>query len=150
MRPTPANEKPETDYTIGDAAVASGLSVKKIRHYESLGLIAKATRSNGNYRVYSQNEVHTLRFVHRARGLGFSLLEIETLLGLWKSKRRSSQQVKELANKHIAELDTKIEELRSMRAALAALAHNCHGDHRPDCPILDDLSGRSENRIERN
>lgn len=128
-------------FTIGEAAEVSGLSAKMIRHYESLSLIAKANRSMGNYRVYSENDVHTLRFIKRARSLGFSLTEIETLLALWRSKRRSSQQIKAMAGKHIAELDKKIAEMQSMRNALAQLAQHCHGDDRPECPILDDLSG---------
>jgi DNA-binding transcriptional MerR regulator len=93
----------------------------------------------GDYRVYTAAEIHTLRFVRRARGLGFSMHEIETLLGLWRNQRRASGDVKRLASKHIAELDSKIEELQSMRATLADLAAHCHGDERPDCPILDDL-----------
>ena len=84
-------------------------------------------------------EIHALRFIRRARGLGFSMHEIETLLGLWRDQRRASKEVKRLALKHVAELDSKIEELQSMRAVLAELAAHCHGDSRPDCPILDDL-----------
>jgi Cu(I)-responsive transcriptional regulator len=131
-------------FNIGAAAEASGLSAKMIRHYESLSLISRAGRSPSNYRVYSENDIHTLRFIKRARGLGFSLTEVETLLGLWRSKRRSSQQVKQLADKHIAELDQKIAELQSMRKALSQLAHHCHGDEKPECPILDDLSSGVE------
>jgi MerR family copper efflux transcriptional regulator len=126
-------------YSIGRAAEISGVTPKMIRHYESLGLIPKAARTLGDYRVYSAAEVHTLRFIRRARGLGFSMEEISELLSLWRNQRRASAHVKRLAMSHIAELDAKIEELRSMRAALAELAHHCRGDQRPDCPILDDL-----------
>lgn len=126
-------------YSIGRAAKLSGVTPKMIRHYEALGLIPKAARTLGDYRVYSTAEVHTLRFVRRARALGFSMAEIDKLLGLWRNQRRASSEVKRLALKHVAELDAKIEELHSMRDALADLAAHCHGDQRPDCPILDDL-----------
>lgn len=126
-------------YSIGRAAELSGVTPKMIRHYESLGLIPKAARTLGDYRVYSAAEVHTLRFIRRARSLGFSMQEIGGLLGLWRNQRRASAEVKRLAQKHIAELDSRIEELRSMRATLADLAAHCHGDQRPECPILDDL-----------
>lgn len=126
-------------YSIGRAAELSGVTAKMIRHYESLGLIPKAERTLGDYRVYSAAEVHALRFIRRARTLGFSTHEIDTLLGLWRNQRRASGEVKRLAVKHIAELDAKIAELHSMRDALADLVSHCHGDQRPDCPILDDL-----------
>ncbi|MBL8266243.1 Cu(I)-responsive transcriptional regulator [Steroidobacter sp.] len=128
-------------YSIGKAAELSGITPKMIRHYEALELIPKAARTVGDYRVYSAADVHTLRFIRRARGLGFAMDEIGTLLGLWRNQRRASEQVKRLALKHVADLDTKIAELQSMRAALAELAHHCHGDSRPDCPILADLAG---------
>ena len=127
-------------YSIGRAAEISGVTSKMIRHYESLGLIPKAARTLGDYRVYTESEIHALRFIRRARGLGFSMSEIGDLLGLWRNQRRASKEVKRLALKHVAELDSKIEELQSMRTALAELAAHCHGDGRPDCPILDDLS----------
>ncbi|MGH8174818.1 MAG: Cu(I)-responsive transcriptional regulator [Steroidobacter sp.] len=126
-------------YSIGRAAEITGVTAKMIRHYESLGLIPRANRTLGDYRVYSANDLHALRFVRRARNLGFSMKEIEGLLGLWRNQRRASRQVKRLALEHIAELDCKIEELQSMRAALSDLVAHCHGDARPDCPILDDL-----------
>lgn len=128
-------------YSIGKAAELSGITPKMIRHYESLQLIPKAARTAGDYRVYTQADIHTLRFIRRARRLGFSMDEIGTLLGLWRNQRRASGQVKRLATKHIAELDSKITELQSMRAALAELAEHCHGDARPECPILADLAG---------
>lgn len=126
-------------YSIGRAAELSGVTPKMIRHYESLGLIPRARRTLGDYRVYTAGEVHTLRFVRRARSFGFSMQEITGLLGLWRNQRRASADVKRLALEHVAELDSKIEELRSMRNALAELATQCRGDRRPDCPILHDL-----------
>ncbi|HEY5761165.1 MAG TPA: Cu(I)-responsive transcriptional regulator [Steroidobacter sp.] len=128
-------------YSIGKAAELSGITPKMIRHYESLELIPKAARTIGDYRVYSAADIHTLRFIRRSRGLGFSMEEIGTLLGLWRNQRRASEQVKRLAIKHIADLDEKIADLQSMRAALAELAEHCHGDGRPECPILSDLAG---------
>lgn len=125
---------------IGEAAQASGVSAKMIRYYESIGLITKAARTAGGYRSYTQNDVHTLRFVRRARDLGFPLEEIELLLGLWRDRSRAAADVKAVAERHIAALETKIGELESMRGALRHLLHNCHGDQRPDCPILDDLA----------
>jgi len=125
---------------IGAAAQASGVSAKMIRHYESLGLLPAAGRTVAGYRIYRETDVHTLRFVRRARDLGFSMKEIGTLLGLWSKQRRASADVKRLAQRHVAELDGKIAALQSMRATLQDLAHHCHGDLRPDCPILDDLA----------
>ena len=128
-----------THQNIGRAAKESGVSVKMIRHYEAIGLLPKAARTAANYRVYGPNEVHTLRFIKRARTLGFSTEDIEELLGLWKNKSRSSAAVKKLAAKHIDELKTRLAELQSMVDSLEHLARHCHGDHRPECPILDDL-----------
>lgn len=127
-------------YTIGQAAKVTGITPKMIRHYEALRLIPPAARTVGDYRVYSENDLHTLRFIRRARALGFSMKEIENLLGLWRNQRRASSEVKRLALKHIAELDEKIEELKAMRGTLAELAKHCHGDARPECPILQDLA----------
>ena len=126
---------------IGEAAKASGVSAKMIRHYEDSGLIPKTRRTVSGYRMYGENEVHMLRFIRRARDLGFSLAEIKTLLGLWANRRRASADVKKLANQHVAELDAKIAEMQAMRRTLLELARHCHGDDRPDCPILDDLAG---------
>ena len=125
---------------IGQASKASGVSVKMIRHYEEIGLMPKVARSFGNYRVYAQNDVHVLRFIRRARGLGFSTPEIKDLLGLWRNRSRSSEAVKRIAGRHIAELKSKIGELNAMVQTLEHLARHCHGDHRPECPILDDLA----------
>jgi MerR family copper efflux transcriptional regulator len=125
---------------IGEASAASGVHAKMIRHYESLGLIPKARRTDAGYRVYDSKDIHTLKFVKRARDLGFSMVEIKKLLGLWKNRSRTSSEVKRLASHHIEELDQKISELKLMRDALKHLTSNCHGDDRPTCPILDKLS----------
>ena len=128
---------------IGRASKASGVSVKMIRHYESIGLLPKVARTFANYRVYRESDVHTLRFIRRARALGFSMDDIQELLSLWQNKSRSSASVKKIAGKHVDELKRKIEELKGMVDTLAYLTKHCHGDHRPDCPILDDLSNRA-------
>ena len=127
---------------IGRASKASGVSVKMIRHYEAIGLLPKVARTFANYRVYRESDVHTLRFIRRARALGFSMDDIQELLGLWQNRSRSSASVKKIAGKHVAELNDKITELKAMVDTLEHLAKHCHGDHRPDCPILDDLSKR--------
>jgi Cu(I)-responsive transcriptional regulator len=125
---------------IGDAARHSGVSAKMIRHYEGIGLIPKAARTYSGYRTYTANDVHTLRFVRQARNLGFSIKQIERLLGLWRNQRRPSSKVKALALEHVEELDQRIAELQEMKRTLQALAAHCHGDDRPDCPILDGLA----------
>lgn len=125
---------------IGSAARASGVSVKMIRHYESIGLLKKVARTQSNYRLYSDNEVHTLRFIKRARMLGFSIEDIRELLSLWQNKGRSSAAVKKVAARHMAGLRKRIEEMQAMVATLEHLTQHCHGDHRPDCPILEDLA----------
>jgi MerR family copper efflux transcriptional regulator len=125
---------------IGRASKASGVSQKMIRHYEAIGLTTKAARTQANYRLYGPNDVHTLRFIARARSLGFSTGDIKELVGLWRNKSRSSSSVKKVAGKHVDELKRKIAELKSMVDTLEHLTHNCHGDHRPECPILDDLA----------
>jgi MerR family transcriptional regulator, copper efflux regulator len=130
------------DYTIGEAARASGVTAKAIRYYESAGLLPRAPRTAGNYRSYDQRAVETLRFVHRARDLGFSMESIQRLLSLWNDRSRKSADVKALAAAHLADLDAKILALKGMRSTIAKLAQSCHGDHRPDCPILDDLARR--------
>jgi Cu(I)-responsive transcriptional regulator len=129
---------------IGQAAEASGVSAKMIRHYEAIGLMAKARRTDSGYRIYDGNDVHTLRFVRRGRALGFSMKEIAQLLGLWRNRRRASGDVRRVAQQHIAELDQKIAELQAMRRTLHQLVQHCHGDRRPECPILDDLSGEAQ------
>jgi Cu(I)-responsive transcriptional regulator len=124
---------------IGEAAKASGVSAKMIRHYEDTGLVPKAGRTQAGYRIYGADEVHGLRFVRRARDLGFSLAEIKALLALWGNRRRASADVKRLALRHVEDLDRRIAEMQAMRRTLAGLARDCHGDGRPECPILDDL-----------
>ena len=136
-------------YTIGQAACATAVTPKMIRHYEALNLIPRAVRTSGDYRVYTEKDLHTLRFIKRARALGFSMTEIEGLLGLWRNQRRASAEVKRLALKHIAELDEKIREMKSMRDVLGQLASQCHGDARPDCPILQDLASLHSPEAER-
>ncbi|MBI2212631.1 MAG: Cu(I)-responsive transcriptional regulator [Acidobacteria bacterium] len=126
-------------FNIGQASEASGVSAKMIRHYESIGLLPPAERTFSNYRVYSQNAVHTLQFVRRARDLGFSMKQIHELLGLWLH-RRPSRDVRKIALEHVKELTTKIEEMAAMKRTLENLAAHCHGDDRPECPILDDLA----------
>ncbi len=125
---------------IGEVSKASGVTSKMIRHYEELGIIPKASRSFSGYRTYSDKDVHILRFVKRARTLGFGMNEIKQLVSLWRNKTRSSADVKRLTMKHIEELETKIHELTTMVKSLKSLSHNCHGDSRPDCPILEDLA----------
>jgi Cu(I)-responsive transcriptional regulator len=128
---------------IGRASKASGVSVKMIRHYEAIGLLPKVARTFANYRVYRESDVHTLRFIRRARALGFSMNDIQELLGLWQNKSRSSASVKKIAGKHVDELNRKIAELQAMVGTLEHLTQHCQGNHRPDCPILDDLSKRA-------
>ncbi len=126
---------------IGEAARASGISAKMLRHYESVGLLSAPARSAAGYRQYGERDVHVLRFIRHARDLGFSIAQIGELVGLWQNRRRSSRQVKTLAQAHIDALDRKVRELQAMKATLEHLAHCCHGDERPDCPILDSLAG---------
>lgn len=125
---------------IGDAARASGLPPKTIRYYEEIGLVRSDRRDN-NYRDYSDTALHNLRFLQRARALGFSIEECRQLLSLYADKHRASADVRRLAAEHIGEIDEKIVELKAMRKTLSTLVHACHGDDRPDCPILEDLAG---------
>ena len=125
---------------IGAAAKASGVSAKMIRYYESIALIPPGRRSEAGYRIYGDNDLHTLRFVKRARLLGFSLEQIRDLLSLWQNKERASADVKTIAIGHVTELNQRIAELTEMRDTLQTLASCCHGDHRPDCPILQNLA----------
>jgi MerR family transcriptional regulator, copper efflux regulator len=128
---------------IGQAAEATGVSAKRIRYYEQVGLLEPAQRSDAGYRVYEDRDLHTLRFIQRARRLGFSLAQVSELLKLWHDQGRSSGQVKAVAMKHIDELHSKIDELQSMVDTLTHLANRCDGGARPDCPILSELQ-RSE------
>jgi MerR family transcriptional regulator, copper efflux regulator len=126
---------------IGQAATASGVSAKMVRYYESVGLLPRAARKGSGYRDYDEKDVHRLRFVRRARDFGFSMAEIGELLALWQDRGRSSKDVKQIALAHVADLDEKIRHLTEMRDTLKHLAHCCHGDNRPDCPILTGLEG---------
>jgi MerR family transcriptional regulator, copper efflux regulator len=125
---------------IGEAARASGVTAKMIRYYESVGLLNPVGRTTSGYRVYGHQEVHALRFVRQARRLGFLVDDIRKLLALWQDRSRASAEVKSIAMEHVAELDRRIAELTDMRDTLSHLAHHCHGDERPDCPILDRLA----------
>lgn len=124
---------------IGEVAKLSEVNSKSIRRYEELGIMPKVGRSMAGYRQYSMNDVHILRFVKRARELGFSMKDIKQLVSLWKNKNRPSSQVKSIAKKHVDELEKKLEEIQSMLTTLNRLVKTCHGDNRPDCPILEDL-----------
>jgi MerR family copper efflux transcriptional regulator len=126
---------------IGAASQASGVSAKMIRYYESIGILPSPVRTGSNYRVYGDSDVHALRFIRRARDLGFSLEETGRLLDLWRDRRRRSSSVKSIALEHVAALEHKVSEMQAMIRTLRHLSHNCHGDDRPDCPILDDLTG---------
>lgn len=126
--------------SIGEAARQAGVSARMVRHYESLGLLPAVARTDSGYRQYSAADVHTLRFIRRARDLGFSIDEIHLLLGLWRDQERNSAQVKHIAQQHIAELETRIAAMQSMQRSLQSLVSCCRGDDRPDCPILDDLA----------
>ncbi|RIK83474.1 MAG: Cu(I)-responsive transcriptional regulator [Hyphomicrobiales bacterium] len=130
---------------VSQAARRSGLPAKTIRYYEEVGLIRPGRAANG-YRDYSGEDVHSLAFLKRARGLGFSIEECRQLMALYNDKGRASQDVREIAVAHVAAIDAKIAELQSMRRTLDTLVRACHGDHRPDCPILDDIAGREGGR----
>lgn len=129
---------------IGAAAKASGLSAKMIRHYESIGLLPAGARGDNGYRRYTERDLATLRFVRHARDLGFPLDTVGALISLWQDRQRSSADVKTLALEQVAELDRRIADLSRMRDAIARLAECCHGDARPECPILDALQAPSE------
>jgi MerR family transcriptional regulator, copper efflux regulator len=125
---------------IGAAAAASGVSAKMIRHYEAIGLLRLAQRRGNAYRDYGEHEIHELRFIRRARRLGFSMQEIGALLALWRDRGRPSREVKRVAEAHIDELEQRIAEMQAMAKTLGRLVGACHGDERPECPILDDLA----------
>ena len=131
---------------IGEAARASGVSAKMVRYYESIGLVPAAVRTAGGYRTYGAREVETLRFIRRARDLGLSMNRIKLLVGLWHDRARPSREVKRIAQAHLSELRARIEELSAMCATLEELADACHGDQRPECPILRDLEAAGSGR----
>lgn len=126
---------------IGEAARLSGISAKMLRHYEGLGLLGEVARTDSGYRLYQRKDVHTLQFIKRARDLGFSMVDIAELVGLWLDRRRSSAKVKQVAQRHMRVLQDRIAQLQAMERSLVNLTTCCHGDDRPDCPILDDLAG---------
>lgn len=127
-------------FNIGQAARQSGVSAKMIRHYESLGLLPTVQRTDAGYRQYGNKQIHTLRFIRRARTLGFSMAEIAELLKLWQNQQRASADVKRIALAHVADLERRIAEMQAMRQTLVQLADCCAGDNRPDCPILSGLA----------
>ena len=129
---------------IGEAAKRSGMAARTIRFYEEAGLIEPATRRESGYREFGADDVRRLRFIHRARNLGFGIDEVGRLLSLWSDRERASADVKRLALEHVARVEAKMAELRSMRDAILHLAERCHGDDRPECPILDELAGRAD------
>ena len=125
---------------IGEAAAASGVTPKMIRHYEDIGLIREAARTESGYRTYGPKDIATLSFIRRSRDLGFPIAQIRTLLALWQDRERASADVKQVAGEHIDELRAKMRQLQEMVATLEHLSANCHGDDRPDCPILEQLA----------
>ena len=138
---SPAGRSVTWPVNIGEAAWMSGVSAKMVRHYESLGLLPRVARTDSGYRQYGEADVHTLRFIKRSRELGFSMDEIGELVGLWQNRRRRSESVRKVAQLHADELARRIAALQDMQRTLQHLIHCCHGDERPDCPILEDLAG---------
>lgn len=143
------DEAPALDNTfwpvaIGTAARLSNVSAKMVRHYESLGLLAPVARTDSGYRQYNEADVRTLQFIRRGRDLGFSMAEIAELVDLWHNRKRASASVKRIAQRHVNDLAQRIEAMQAMQRSLTALLHHCHGDERPDCPILDDLAGTNQ------
>jgi MerR family copper efflux transcriptional regulator len=134
----------QSGMNIGQVAKRSGVPAKTIRYYESIGLIAPADRTQAGYRVYGERDLQTLRFIQRARNLGFSVKQVGELLALWRDRERSSADVKAVARQHLDEIDRRMAELQSMRDTLEHLIGRCHGDQRPDCPILSDLAGEDD------
>jgi Cu(I)-responsive transcriptional regulator len=136
----PAAESAAWPVNIGQAAQLSGVSAKMVRHYEGLGLLPRVSRTDSGYRQYNEADVHTLRFIRRARDLGFSMQEIAELVGLWQNRRRASSNVRRVAQKHSEDLAQRIAAMQEMQRTLQHLIHCCHGDERPDCPILEELA----------
>lgn len=141
QRPELADARQQGFHNIGEASAATGVSAKMIRAYERAGMIPPAQRTFAGYRLYADADLQRLRFIKRARLLGFPLRRVEQLLGLWNDRQRASAEVKALAEAHAAELGARIAEMQAMQRSLLALARDCHGDTRPECPILDDLAG---------
>ncbi len=142
-RPTAA-VAPGWPVPIGVAAQRASISARMVRHYEALGLLPAVARTGSGYRQYTEVDVHALRFIRRARNLGFSMAEIATLLGLWQDKARASSQVKSIAQAHIDDLNQRIADMQAMQRSLQSLVQCCHGDDRPDCPILDNLAAAQQ------
>ncbi|WP_027014300.1 Cu(I)-responsive transcriptional regulator [Comamonas composti] len=142
MPDSPRPARQQWPVSIGEAARLADVSARMVRHYETLGLLACVHRTDSGYRQYSEADVHALRFIRRGRDLGFSMEEIATLLGLWQDQGRASSQVKRIAQRHVAELGERIAAMQAMQRTLQTLVHCCHGDDRPDCPILDDLAAQ--------
>ena len=138
----PRNDGP---VPISEAARRAVVSARMVRHYEALGLLNGVARTDSGYRQYTEADVHALRFIGRARTLGFSMEEIRELLGLWQDKGRASASVKRIAQAHIDDLAERIAAMQAMQRTLQSLVHCCHGDQRPDCPILDDLAAAQDN-----
>lgn len=133
---------------IGQASKATGVSTKMIRYYEQIGLISAALRTASSYRTYGESDIHTLQFVRRARDLGFSVEQIRELLALWRDRSRASSDVKAVALEHVVELERKIAAIQEMTKTLKHLASNCHGDNRPECPIIEEMAnGFGEERV---
>ncbi|WGI77669.1 Cu(I)-responsive transcriptional regulator [Sinorhizobium meliloti] len=131
---------------MGQASKVSGVSSKMIRYYEQIGLIRPALRTASSYRVYGDNDIHTLQFVRRARDLGFSVEQIKDLLALWRDRSRNSANVKAVALEHIAELERKIAAIEEMTTTLKHLASHCHGDDRPECPIIEEIANAADGK----
>lgn len=145
----PLQQNPTGPLNIGQASVRVGITAKMIRYYEEIGLLTGVERTETGYRMYGENDLHTLRFIRRARDLGFSIEEIGNLLALWKDRSRRSADVKRLALQHVSDLRTKIAELTGMADAIQHLADCCAGNHRPDCPILEDLETATQANVQR-
>jgi MerR family copper efflux transcriptional regulator len=133
---------------IGQAALTSGVTAKMIRYYESIGLMPESARTDSGYRIYGDKDLHTLRFIKRARSMGFSLDQIRGLLSLWQNSERASADVKAIALNHVKDLNQRIRELTEMRDTLSTLASCCHGDDRPDCPILQTLEDSAHEHVD--
>ena len=145
--PVPAGHEASFPVNIGQAARLSGVSAKMLRYYESLDLLGQVRRTESGYRQYSAGDVHVLRFIKRSRDLGFSMTEIAELVNLWQDRGRASASVKRIAQRHVDELSSRIAAMQAMQRSLQELLCHCHGDARPDCPILDDLAGTANDTL---